>query len=347
MNPSRAPRIWSSLAAILTLALGAPPARAQAQAKAEDKAAAESLFRRALELMDRDQAAEACPLFEEVFRITGGLGAEFELARCYETTGRLASAWATYREVSQRDKGRRAKDALAAAARIEPSLAHLTVEVPSSVATLPGLEVRRDGRPLLRGAWGVSIPVDPGEHRVETSATGMAAWSVLVALAPGGNRTIVVGPLSAGTSPPPAAPATTQPPSSSPARLERRPDLPSTGGRTQQTLGLGLGGLGVVGLGVGVALGLSARAKYNEQRDKEACVDNLCTVEGDKASTEARSQGTLGTVVGGIGLAALIGGFVLYVTAPSPRAPAAGAPAITWQPVFGRGTASLGFALRW
>ncbi|HEU4536208.1 MAG TPA: hypothetical protein VFS00_18920, partial [Polyangiaceae bacterium] len=193
----------------LALAVGAAPARAQVTAEA--KAGAETLFRRALDLMERDQTAEACPLFEEVVRVTGGLGAEFELAKCYEKAGRVASALGLYREVSQRDRGRRAKEAAAAAERLEPSLAHLTIEVPATAAALPGLEVRRDGRPVRREAWGVSIPVDPGEHRIEASA-GKARWTAQVALAQGGRRSVIVGPLveaSPPPSPPAAAPPTT------------------------------------------------------------------------------------------------------------------------------------------
>jgi hypothetical protein len=337
MNPSRAPRIWSSLACVLTLALGAPPARAQA--KAEDKAAAESLFRRALELMDRDQAAEACPLFEEVFRITGGLGAEFELARCYETTGRLASAWATYREVGQRDRGRRAVEARAAANRLEPELTRLTVEVPAAAAALPQFQVFRDGRPLMRQAWGVPIPVDPGEHRVEAVAKDDSYWGARITLAKGGNRSIVIGTLAEGARPE-GSPAIPQPPDEVAA--------PSTRGHAQRLAGLGIGGVGLVGLGAGLALGLNAKSKYDDQRDSGACQGTKCSTEGDQASGEARSQGSLGTVVGGLGLAALIGGFVLYATAPSAATTtAARSTTLTWQPSVGRNAASLGLSLRW
>jgi hypothetical protein len=347
------------LALAASIATGATPA--WGQVTAEEKAGAESLFRRALGLMERDETAEACPLFEEVVRITGGLGAEFELAKCYEQAGRVASAWALYREVGQRDRGRRAKEAQASADRIEPSLAHLTIEVPATAAALTGIEVRRDGRPLLREAWGVSIPVDPGEHRLEASA-GKAHWAAQIALAQGGRRTIVVGPLT--EAPLPAPPPAPPPPRPSPAqaaalRAERDPSR----GQTQRIIGLSVAGVGLVGVGVGVAFGLEARAKYQRQRDNGDCdVDNTCTAAGDRASKDARSRGNLGTLVGGVGLAALVGGFVLYLTAPSappasstPATMAKGSasatmakgPSLTWQPAIGPGTASLSLTGRW
>lgn len=304
--------------------------------------------------MERDETAEACPLFEEVVRVTGGLGAEFELAKCYERAGRVASAWALYREVSQRDRGRRAKQAQASADRIEPSLAHLTIDVPATTAALAGIEVRRDGRPLLREAWGVSIPVDPGEHRLEASA-GQAHWAAQIALAQGGRRAIIVGPLTeAPLPPPPPAPPPARPSPAQGLALRAESAAPNRG-QTQRIIGLSVAGVGLVGVGVGVAFGLEARAKYQRQRDNGDCdVDNTCTPAGDEASKDARSRGNLGTLVGGVGLAALVGGFVLYLTAPSaappaPSAPAtmAKAPSLTWQPAVGPGTASLRLTGRW
>ncbi|HEU4409760.1 MAG TPA: hypothetical protein VFS43_31195 [Polyangiaceae bacterium] len=351
--PSRRAPLWPPFALAAALALGTTPA--YAQATAEEKAAAERLFERALSLMAADQAPEACPLFEEVVRITSGLGAQYELAKCYEKAGRLASAWATYREVSQRDRGKRAKDARTAAERLEPALAHLTVEVPAPTAALPGFEVRRDGRPILREVWGLSIPVDPGEHRVEASAKGKASWSTQINLAQGGSRSVTVGPLvddpgPAALPPAPPPPAPTPPAPPPPRSTPADDDGGAPRGRTQRIVGLSVAGLGLVGLGAGVFLGFDANSKYEEQRDNGECKkNNVCTPAGDRISKDAIDQGTLGTIVGGAGLAALVGGFVLYLTAPSGKAPAAAkaGPALTWQPSVGRGRAALDLALRW
>ncbi len=357
MPPRRAP-LWPPLALAAALALGPAPARAQATA--EDKAAAESLFRRAVALMEREETAEACRLFEEVVRITSGLGAQFELAKCYEQSGRVASAWALYREVAQRDRGRRAKDARAAADRLEPGLAHLTVEVPAAVAAQRGLEVRRDGKPLLRDVWGVAIALDPGDHRLEASAGG-AHWAAQITLAQGGSRSVIVGPLVEAAPPAPAAPAPAPAaaPAPAPLRAGAGPgEAASAPGHTQRVVGLSVAGLGLVGLGVGVAFGLEAKASYQKQRDDKTCDDDAtCTPEGDRASRDARARGDLGTAVGGVGLGALVGGFVLYLTAPSaragaPKASAHGAPApkaaaLEWRPSVGPRAATLDVALRW
>lgn len=341
---------WFSLTLVAALAFGPATARAQ-RPTADEKVTAESLFARALSLMEANQAAEACPLFEEVVRITSGLGAQYELAKCYEKSGRPASAWVTYREVGQRDRGRRAKDARAAAERLEANLSHLAVEVPPTMAALPGLEVRRDGRAVSREAWGVSIAVDPGEHRIEAIAKGKATWSTQVTLAQGGSRTVIVGPLTEEAVTPAHPPATPlAPPTPPPRSAQGEPSPGPRRGQTQRIAGLSVAGVGLLGLGAGVALGLDAKSKYDKQRDNGACDDNgVCTSAGDDASQKARARGDLGTIVGGVGLAALVGGFVLYLTAPSGRAPAAAqaGPTLTWQPTVGRGLSAIDLALRW
>jgi hypothetical protein len=49
------------------------------------------------------------------------------------------------------------------ARNLEPRLPRLVLVVRS----IDGLEITRDGRPVPAGAFGTSLPVDPGEHRVE------------------------------------------------------------------------------------------------------------------------------------------------------------------------------------
>src|SRR5262245_35365409 len=76
------------------------PSLAGAQSTAGDKAMAESLFDRGLQLMRDGKYPEACSQLEQSQSIERGIGTLLYLGECYEKLGRTASAWATFREAS-------------------------------------------------------------------------------------------------------------------------------------------------------------------------------------------------------------------------------------------------------
>ena len=101
-----------SLTAFLLL-----PVVASAQADAQQKAAAESLFDEGKQLLSQGQYESACRRFEQSQEIDPGVGTLLYLGDCYERSGRPASAWATFREASsaalaagQADRGRMADE---------------------------------------------------------------------------------------------------------------------------------------------------------------------------------------------------------------------------------------------
>src|SRR5690242_7328934 len=109
--------------------------------------AATTLWEQALEAMNKQDYANACPKIEEVARLRpDGLGAKLKLAECYEGAGRLASAWAIYtlveplaEKANQPDRQKTAHDRVEA---LKPKLAMITIAVPDTVRALPGLEIR-------------------------------------------------------------------------------------------------------------------------------------------------------------------------------------------------------------
>src|SRR6185312_13224264 len=110
------------------------PARARA---AEDEAAARALFFEARRLVAAGNYAAACPKFEDSYRLDPGIGTSFNLADCYEHSGRTASAWARFLDVAAATKAAgqldRERVARARAAALEPKLARMTLKVEAKV----------------------------------------------------------------------------------------------------------------------------------------------------------------------------------------------------------------------
>src|SRR5262245_34504063 len=129
-------------------------------ARAEDPMAAAALFRRGSQLLNEGSLAEACAAFEQSLRLDPQLGTRFNVARCHEEQGRLASAWITYRELAQSDGNPVRRDEAARRAQgLEPRLTRLVV---TSVDAATGLAVTRNGVDAT-ASLGVEVPVDAGE----------------------------------------------------------------------------------------------------------------------------------------------------------------------------------------
>ena len=287
-------------------------------------AAAQQLFDEGIRLMDERKYAAACPKFALSQRLDAGGGTALRLADCYEKNGQTASAWATYLDVVPLTRVAHpdwAEQAKARAAALEPSLSRLTILVPPA-SDVPGLTVERDGAKVEREEWGSAMPVDPGAHPVVATAPAKQQWSTTVAVAPNGARAEVTIPSliveqetpgAAGT----VAPAVTgtQAPMTDAVRLDKGT---TSDGSTQRTIGLVVGGVGAVGVALGGIFGLAAKATYDDA--KTHCTsDNRCSPDGVSGVDKAHGQATLSTIVMGVGAAALVGGIVLYFTAPSAR----------------------------
>jgi hypothetical protein len=271
-----------------------------------DRQAAQALFDKADELMKRKDYAGACPKLEEVTRLVpDGLGAKLTLAECYEGAGKLASAWSTYSQVeslaarlNQPDRQTLARDRAAA---LKPRLAKMVIDVPPAVASLPGLAVKRDGKPVGAAQFGEAIPADIGDHTVEATADGKLPWSVSAKVdADGSSVTVEVQPLKdapPGTQPgPPGKPA----PEDEPKWL-----LP---------LGIAVGSVGVAGLIVGGVMGGLAMGEQSDA--EELCPNGRCSAEGNDARTSAGTFADVSTaafIAGGVLAAA---GVVIIIVAP-------------------------------
>jgi hypothetical protein len=319
-----------------------------AQGAAQDPAAARSLFDEAKALVGSNRAAEACPKFEESYRLDAGIGTQFNLADCYERVGKTASAWSAFLGVAAKASaaGQTSRETVARerAAALAPKLSKLTITVPPA-SRVAGLSIERDGVSLGEPSWGSAVVVDPGKHRVVASAPGRKRWVGDIEVAPdAGAATLSVPSLELESAKTPAevvaTPAPTAAVAASPSAEADRGEHSERGrGSLQRTGGVVAAGLGVVGLGLGTWFGLSSRSKADDVKGHCVSYPSGCDAEGLALNDDAKKAGTLSTVsfvTGGVLIAA---GVVLYLTAPSSSQNNVAAPSIRLAPALGQGSA--------
>jgi hypothetical protein len=319
----------AATAVAILVAFAAAPRSARAEPSAADAAVARGLFQEARKLMSEKRWEEACPKLEASERIDPGKGTEFNLADCYEHTGRPASAWTLFEQVVAEAHGsnQSAHEALARARAEEVSgrVPRLLVEVPES-SRAPGLEVTCDGRPLPSAMWSTPLPFDPGDHTIGARAPGHFPWEAKTDLAEGQTLTVTVAPLSvfpeSAPVPPPVA-AEPPPPVVSPPSEPRPPTAEPKGddsAPTRRIVGLGVAGVGLAGLvtaGVFGALSISSHdaAKQWCNSTTNACVSQ----QGVDDRTAAIGQGNASSIFFVAGGVLLATGAALWFTAPSPK----------------------------
>jgi hypothetical protein len=300
----------AGLSAALSFVLGAPHVARAEEVSASSSAAAQALFDEAKRLFQAGDAAAACPKFEESERLEPGIGTKLNLANCYETIGRTASAWILFLEVESDTKrnGQVERQTMAhnRAAALQPKLSHLKVEVPA-VSRVPGLAITRDGIQVGSAQWGLPIPVDPGAHVLQATATGKKPWQAQVTVAGNASTEAVSVPTLED------APVAVTP-GEAPAKPQNHTR------RTLAYVSLGVGGVGAI---LGSVFGLTAISKNKQSNEAQNCDGNNCVDSGVSLRNSARSAGNISTVafaVGGVGIAT---GLVLLFTEKK-EAPAEG-----------------------
>jgi len=181
------------------------------------KTAAAFAFKKGKELMNAGKVAEACDAFEQSEKLDPQLGTQYNLARCFEQQGRLASAWINYTELAAKDTnaGRRA-DADKRAQSLEPKLTKMLVRATrapkGTTVTLDGVDVTM----LI----GVESPIDAGAHTIVATPPSGAPWSAQIEFA-GEGRTVTVDV------PAPGEAAKAKPPVAATAKAEPKPAAPA------------------------------------------------------------------------------------------------------------------------
>ncbi|WP_437508362.1 hypothetical protein [Sorangium sp. So ce1099] len=301
------------------------PASAAAQG-AGDPTLAQTLFEEGRRLMEAKSYAEACPKLAESQRLRPGTGTLLNLALCNEALGRTATAWGQFKEAlfASKKEGNAAREAFAQEhiSALEPRLSKIQLNAEST----PGLLIRVDGHDIPAAALGTPIPIDPGSHQVEATASGYTVWSTTVQVGENADlKTIAIPKLQ----PAPAAAATAGPQGPGAGGGGVGNGGGSAGGGGLRTAGFVIGGAGAAVLGVGAVFGILAAGQASDAEDDPTlCPGKQCSPRGREAIDAAETKALVSTIGIGVGVAALGAGAILVLTSgPSNTegAPAAGA----------------------
>jgi hypothetical protein len=287
--------------------------------RADPAGDAKDLFARGRNLRVAGDCARAVPLFRKALAVyPSGLGSLRNLAECEEALGRYASARRAWLDLSQAlvlvDAARYAgwsKDAKDAAARLEPRVATLTIDLDARTregqpAAAGDVQVTVDGEPLPPDLLGTTLERDPGRYvvRAEGARVAPTVERVVELLARDHDHVrldvLVVEPTAAATGISEGLPADRS--------------APIDAARLAGWVALGVGAASLVGAGVSAVFFQSARDQVTAICPGFTCPSAEKTASISQSVQNGRTAALLVdvfAVVGGLGLA---GGAVLFAT---------------------------------
>jgi len=275
------------LAIAVVLVVAARPVRAD-----DNIAKADKLFDEGRALMKSDLHA-ACEKFEESLKFNSqAIGTLMNVALCDEKLGRTASAVAKFAEARDRAKEGNMDVHLKAAeerlAELAPRVPH--VKIVFAEPPLPDTNIVLGDKVIAMADIG-DIPIDPGEHKLVVSAPKHLPYETKVRIAEAEHRDVTVPALQ---------------------------DAIRVGSR--RTVGKIVTITGGVFIASGIIIGVLANNRYEDQFDGAPpnCerATKQCNPNGQTETERARTLGVVGTVVGGVGVAAAAVGLYLWIRSP-------------------------------
>jgi len=289
-------------------------------------------------LMQQGQFADACPKLRASQKIEPKSGTLMVLASCHEQEGKIATAWAEYKEAVglARSEGRQdyADKATALATGIAPKLSRLRLE-PAAGAAPAAMAITIDGAAVDGAALGTALPVDPGEHLVQASAPGRISWSNKVLVGPAADlQTVQIPELAVdprATQAQPSKAATVQAPAAPVADAEPTEAAVAPWAWV-------VGSIGVACVVTSVVLRVDQSSASSSIDDRCGSARDACPLDYDFQPDRSREQRDFGLFVG-LGAAGLAGiGAAVVGIATSLASPASHTAAQPWQlaPLVGR-----------
>ncbi len=288
-------RTRSLVPALVSIALFSAATSWAAEPTPQEKADAAALYKQGVSLMEKGEFGPACPKFVESQRLDPALNTQIALSKCYDSAGKTASAWSSYRDLAFEFKkaGNTAGEKAATDKKddLEKKLSRLQI---NATGDAPGLVIRRDNEEISKAILGTPVPVDPGKHVVEATAPGYQVWQTTVTIGNASDMQTVTIP---GLVVAPKQPQQTS---------------------SLRTIGYAVGGVGVAGLIVGgVFGGLAVGDKGKLTTD---CPNNVCESQASQdALASAKTKALISTIGLAAGGALAATGVVLILVSPSKK----------------------------
>lgn len=277
-----------------------------------DSAAAEALFRDGRALIKAGKLKEGCDKIAASEKLESSVGTLLNLGDCREKQGRLASAWAAFREAEalakrRGDDDKRLVEAGKRAQALEPKLSNLVIEVPQPV---DGLVIRRDDEVVDRGGWNTPLPVDPTSHTIVAEAPGYKPWKLDVSIDPRSRRRVVQVPRLEQAAPDEVIPAPVVINQPTTAVL-RRPVVRSRTWSTTRGVAVAVGVLGAGALVTGAVFG--SRADDLQDKSNMICATAVCDdITGLRLNDDARKNAQRANLAFAFGGAAAVTAGVMW-----------------------------------
>lgn len=302
-----------------------------APAFADTHGDAVKLFEEGRKQRDQGDLEKAARTFDRSIALEPSVGAYYNLGLINDQLGRPREAVDALRKSKNLAHERgdaRERDAVDALGKLLDTRNYVIVNVTEDVATAPGLRITLDGDVVPKEHFNGEVFRSATSHDLVVSATGRKDLHLSVK-----NKqpaSAILGEAAGATTPPPPPPP---PP----------PEKSEGGWGWQKWTGVGLIGAGAVtaGIGVVVALGYYSDQEDLETRFKAECSPQVggqrfpCNQETGnnrakgaalKEEAESLDSGAVlrNVVVFGLAGAAIAGGIILLVTAPSSSETSAG-----------------------
>lgn len=282
-------------------------------ARADPRDDAAMHFNAGVRAFEERRFADAALEFESAYGLSPAWVVLYNLGSVYAALGRPVDSVDAF-ERYLADGGSKIDDVRRREVETEIARQRAKIAVVELSVNAAKAEIRVDSRLAGYSPLPQPLRLTEGAHVVEVRLEGGSPERRELVLR-GGQRTVLTFALFAERAPAPVRARAVEPapPPSAPAPATSHV-VTSSNGTAQRIVGYSVGGLGLVGVGVGIAICAKGQSKHLDAVDVANAGDRP---RAEAMESAAEHQKNLGYATIGIGGAAVLGGLVLLVTAPS------------------------------